>query len=90
MENDGKRILIIDDNPDIHDDYVAVLCGGETAQELSALERQVKRLIADLSADEFEIRQEACDRLEALGLETLPWLTETWGSTPSAFSVWWL
>jgi signal transduction histidine kinase len=41
MKLDGKRILIIDDNPDIHDDYQAVLCGGDTTKELSELEEDI-------------------------------------------------
>jgi len=46
------------------------------SQEDSALARQVKALIARLSADEFETRQQASDRLEALGAEAMPWLEE--------------
>ncbi len=44
------------------------------AQDDSPLARQVEALIAELSADEFTIRQRACDRLEALGAAAVPWL----------------
>jgi HEAT repeat protein len=45
-----------------------------SSQDDPVLARQVERLIAGLSADEFETRQESGDRLEALGEVALPWL----------------
>ncbi len=50
------------------------LCTPARSQEASALDRQVKQLIAELSADEFEVRQEAFGKLEALGKAAVPWL----------------
>ena len=51
-------------------------CPSARADEDAVLERQVKGLIGELSADEFATRQQACDRLEALGKDALPWLEE--------------
>jgi len=56
---------------------LVLLCGWTAparSQEESPLSLKVKQLIADLSADEFTVRQEAFDQLEALGEAAVPWL----------------
>jgi hypothetical protein len=56
----------------------------EKLRSSSASEREVRRLIAELDADEFSVREAATRKLSDIGMRAQPLLQETWEHPPSA------